>query len=67
MARKRRKFSPEFKDQAVKLVKDTGKSVAAVARDVDCRSRRCTPGSSSTTSTRVGARPAPSRPPSGRS
>ena len=35
MARKRRKFTPEFKTQAVKLVKETGKSVAAVARDVD--------------------------------
>lgn len=35
MARKRRKFTPEFKAQAVKLVKETSKSVAAVARDVD--------------------------------
>jgi transposase len=35
MARKRRKFTDEFKAQAVKLVKETSKSVAAVARDVD--------------------------------
>jgi transposase len=35
MAKKRRTFTTEFKAQAVKLVKETTKSVAAVARDVD--------------------------------
>jgi transposase len=33
--RKRRRFDPEFKEQAVRLVLDEGKSVGAVARDLD--------------------------------
>ncbi len=33
--KKRRKFSAEFKAEAVKLVQDSGKSVCAVARDLD--------------------------------
>src|SRR5215469_14272700 len=33
--RSRRRFDAEFKDQAVRLVLDEGKSVSAVARDLD--------------------------------
>jgi transposase len=33
--RKRRRFDAEFKEQAVRLVLDEGKSVGAVARDLD--------------------------------
>jgi transposase len=33
--RHRRRFDAEFKEQAVRLVLDEGKSVAAVARDLD--------------------------------
>ena len=33
--RTRRRFDSEFKEQAVRLVLDEGKSVAAVARDLD--------------------------------
>ena len=33
--RPRRQFDDEFKEQAVRLVLDEGKSVAAVARDLD--------------------------------
>jgi transposase len=33
--RQRRQFDPEFKEQAVRLVLDEGKSVGAVARDLD--------------------------------
>ena len=33
--RTRRQFDSEFKEQAVRLVLDEGKSVAAVARDLD--------------------------------
>jgi transposase len=33
--RQRRRFDPEFKEQAVRLVLDEGKSVGAVARDLD--------------------------------
>jgi transposase len=35
MAKAPRTFTPEFKVQAVKLVTEQGKSVAAVARDLD--------------------------------
>jgi transposase len=35
MAKPRRTFTPEFKVQAVQLVTERGKSVAAVARDLD--------------------------------
>ena len=35
MARKRRKFTPEFKADVVKLVVEGGKSMAQVARDLD--------------------------------
>ena len=35
MAKARRTFTPEFKVQAVKLVTEQGKSIAAVARDLD--------------------------------
>jgi transposase len=35
MARKRRTFTPEFKTEAVKLVKEMGKTAASVARDLD--------------------------------
>jgi transposase-like protein len=30
----RRKFTPEFRDEAVRLVLDTGKPIAMVARDI---------------------------------
>ena len=33
--KKRRVFSAEFKAKAVQLVRDSGKSIAAVARDLD--------------------------------
>lgn len=33
--RKRRSFTPEFKAEAVKLVQESGKTVTAVARDLD--------------------------------
>ena len=35
MARKRRKFTKEYKAEVVKLVKDGGKSVSAVCQDLD--------------------------------
>ena len=35
MARKRRTFSPEFKEETVALVLDKGMSVCRVARDLD--------------------------------
>lgn len=34
MGRQRREFSPEYKDEAVKLVINTGRTVAAVAREL---------------------------------
>jgi transposase len=34
MSEKRRKYDAEFKDGAVRLVLDSGKSVAAIARDL---------------------------------
>jgi len=33
--RKRRVFTPEFKAEAVRLVRESGKTVAAVARELD--------------------------------
>ena len=34
MGRQRRKFSPEYKDEAVRLVVNTGRAVATVAREL---------------------------------
>lgn len=34
MGRQRREFTPEYKDEAVKLVINTGRSVAVVAREL---------------------------------
>ncbi|MFE5689415.1 transposase [Streptomyces sp. NPDC056512] len=34
MAEKRRKFDPEFREGAVRIVAETGKSVAEVAKDL---------------------------------
>ena len=34
MARNRRKFSPEFKEEAAKMVVDTSESIAHVAREL---------------------------------
>ena len=34
MGRQRREFSPEYKDEAVKLVVNTGRTVAVVAREL---------------------------------
>ena len=34
MGRQRREFSPEYKDEAVKLVINTGRTVAVVAREL---------------------------------
>jgi len=34
MGRQRREFAPEFKDEAVKLVANTGRTVAQVAREL---------------------------------
>ena len=39
MAKHRRTFTPEFKAEAVKLVTEQGRSVAAVARDLDLSER----------------------------
>jgi len=35
MAEIRRKYDPEFREGAVRIVRETGKSVAEVARDLD--------------------------------
>jgi transposase len=35
MAETRRKYDPEFREGAVRIVRETGKSVAEVARDLD--------------------------------
>ena len=35
MARKRRKFTPEFKADVVKLVEESGKSIAQICRELD--------------------------------
>ncbi len=43
-ARPRRSFSPEFKARTVELVRDSGKSVAEVCRELDLTEtavRRC--------------------------
>lgn len=34
MAENRRRFDPEFRDGAVRIVRETGKSIAQVARDL---------------------------------
>ncbi|MDT4934344.1 MAG: transposase, partial [Pseudonocardiales bacterium] len=34
MGRQRREFTPEYKDEAVKLVINTGRAVATVAREL---------------------------------
>ena len=34
MPEKRRRYDPEFRDGAVRVVRETGKSIAAVARDL---------------------------------
>lgn len=33
--RKRRKFTPEYKSEVVKLVRDSGKSIGQIARELD--------------------------------
>ncbi len=35
MSRKRRKFTPEFKRDVVRLIKETGRSVGEVCREMD--------------------------------
>lgn len=37
MGSKRQSYSPECKDEAVKLVVNTGRTVAAVARELDVK------------------------------
>ncbi len=48
MSRSRRRFTPENKDEAVKLVIDSGRPVSAIAKDLDinecamtCRDGSC--------------------------
>jgi len=54
--RKRRAFTKEFKAQAVRIVRESGKSVAAVARELDLTERRSGAGCGRGRSTRAGAR-----------
>jgi transposase len=35
MSEKRRKFAPEFREGAVRVVREAGKPIAQVARDMD--------------------------------
>ena len=35
MAKKRRKFTPEYKAEVVKLVKDSKKSISSISRDLE--------------------------------
>ncbi|MBF8194170.1 transposase [Nonomuraea sp. K274] len=57
----RRRFDPEFRAGALRIVKETGKPVAQVARDLGSARTRCTIGCrwigspSSTTATATGA------------
>jgi transposase-like protein len=50
-ARKRRSFTPDFKAEAVRLVRTSGKSIGAVARELDLTETRCARGSSRPAST----------------
>ena len=72
MGRQRREFAPEYKDEAVKLVINTGRAVATVAR-VGCRmgvlfAPRAprgrlivSPAATAATATRFGPRPGRAR------
>ena len=40
MGRQRREFTPEYKDEAVKLVINTGRPVAVVARELGIKDQR---------------------------
>ncbi|MBK9030963.1 MAG: transposase [Myxococcales bacterium] len=60
--RPRRAFTPEFKAEAVRIVRTTGKSVHVVARELDLTRPACAPGSSRLGSTRSKTRVVRSRP-----
>lgn len=40
MGRQRREFTPEYEDEAVKLVISTGRPIATVARELGVKERR---------------------------
>jgi transposase len=45
MPEKRRKFNPEFREGAVRIVRETGKPIAQVARDLGVNEARWATGS----------------------
>jgi transposase len=55
--RKRRAFTTEFKAQTVRLVRDSGKSIGAVAGNSIWARRRCGAGCSRWRLMRVGGKP----------
>jgi transposase-like protein len=65
--RKRRGYTNEFKAETVRLIRESGKCIAVVARELDLTERvRCGPGSGRPGSMRATGRPAPSRTRNGR-
>jgi len=54
--RRRRSFTPEFKAEVVALVRQPGRTVGSVAREMDLTERPCGSGSDRPSATRAGAR-----------
>jgi len=50
----RREFTPEYKDEAVKLVINTGRTVAKVARELGVKEQTLGPGGSMPTESAKG-------------